>query len=251
MSYKIEKVTPYNETQTKQEQVIQLFNELAPQYDKLNGTLALGIDNYWRKHAMRILRKYKPQHMLDIATGTGDFAILAHQLLEPKQIIGIDISDGMMSVGKEKVEAKGLQHVISFENQDCAAMTFDDNSFDAVTISFGVRNFEQIDKSFSEILRVLKPGGIFMFIELTTPEKGPMKQLYNIYTKQVMPRIANLLKTKKPNYEYLPHSIAAFPQGREMMLILKKSGFTRIRLRRYTLGVATLYLAEKPSDDSK
>ncbi len=150
-----------------------------------------------------------------------------------------------MEIGRQKVAARGLSHIITFEQQDSAALTFADELFDAVTISFGVRNFEDIDQSFREVLRVLRPGGIFLFLELTTPEKNPMKGLYNGYTKYVMPRLSDLLHTERKAYEYLPESIAAFPQGREMMLILKKNGFRNIRLRRYTLGVTTLYMAEK------
>ena len=145
----------------------------------------------------------------------------------------------------EKVEQREMEHVISFERQDCAALTFPDNSFDAVTASFGVRNFEDIDKSFSEVLRVLKPGGVFLFLELTTPEVTPMKQLYGLYSKYIMPVLSDTMATEQRAYEYLPESISAFPQGREMMLILKKNGFTRIRLRRFTLGITTLYIAEK------
>ncbi len=246
MSYKVEKVSPYNPDQPKNEQVIRMFNEIAHNYDKLNGTLSLGIDDYWRNDALKELRKYHPRHILDIATGTGDFAILAQRILHPEKITAVDISDGMMEVGRRKVKTRGLENVIAFENQDCAAMTFPDNSFDAATVSFGVRNFENIDQSFQEVHRVLKPGGVFLFIELTTPGKTPMKELYAIYTKYVMPILSGLFATDHQAYQYLPESIAAVPQGREMMLILKKNGFTNIRLRRYTLGITTLYIAEKP-----
>lgn len=245
MTYNVEKVRPYETEQTKKEQVEKMFNEIAPNYDKLNGRLSLGIDNYWRKESIRALKPFEPQYILDIATGTGDFAILAQKILQPKRIIGIDISEGMMEVGREKVKRKGLEHIITFDKQDSAALSFPHESFDAVTASFGVRNFEDIDKSFTEVLRVLKPGGVFLFIELTTPEVSPMKGLYSIYTKHIMPVLSNTMQTEQRAYEYLPESIAAFPQGREMMLILKKNGFTNIRLRRFTLGITTLYIAEK------
>jgi len=245
MSYKVENVNPYNGEERKNEQVKKMFNEIAPKYDKLNGALSLGIDDYWRSDAIRELRRYRPRHILDIATGTGDFALLAQKIIHPERITAVDISEGMMAVAKEKVTTKGLDHIITFEYQDCAALTYADESFDAVTISFGVRNFEDIDQSFREVLRVLRPGGIFLFLELTTPEKNPMKVLYNSYTKHVMPFLSNLFHTEQKAYEYLPESIAAFPQGREMMLILKKNGFRNIRLRRYTLGIVTLYMAEK------
>ena len=222
-----------------------MFNEMAPKYDRLNSVLSLGIDKYWRTNSIRELRKYKPKHILDIATGTGDFALLAEKIIKPDKITAVDISERMMEVGRKKVAERGLEHIITFEKQDCATLTYPDNSFDAVTTSFGVRNFESIDKSFQEILRVLRPGGLFLSLELTTPETEPMKGLHRTYTKYVIPFLSNLLHTEQRAYAYLPESIAAFPQGREMMLILKKNGFRKIRLRRYTLGVATIYMAEK------
>lgn len=243
--YKVERVTPYDPKRPKKEQVTELFNEIAPLYDKLNGVLSLGIDEYWRQEALRWIRHYRPQHILDLATGTGDFAILAQRILHPETITAADISEGMMAVGREKVRGKGLQHIISFEQQDSAAMTFPDNTFDAVISSFGIRNFYSIDQSFQEVLRVLKPGAPFLFAELTTPEQTPMKELYGIYTKHVMPVLSGIFSYKQEEYDYLPNSIAAFPQGREMMLVLKKNGFRNIRMRRLTLGITTLYIGEK------
>lgn len=245
MTYDVEKVHPYETGTSKKEQVEAMFNEIAPNYDKLNGLLSLGIDDYWRRESIKALKPYRPEYILDIATGTGDFAILAKKILQPRRIIGIDISEGMMAVGRDKVKRKGLERVITFERQDSSALSFPDQSFDAVTAAFGIRNFENIDKSFGEVLRVLKPGGVFLFIELTTPEATPMKELYSLYTKYVMPVLSNTMATEQRAYEYLPESIAAFPQGREMMLNLKKNGFRNIRLRRFTMGIATLYMAEK------
>ncbi|MEA4903620.1 MAG: bifunctional demethylmenaquinone methyltransferase/2-methoxy-6-polyprenyl-1,4-benzoquinol methylase UbiE [Petrimonas sp.] len=245
MSYNVEKVRPYGTDTPKKEQVEAMFNEIAPNYDRLNGLLSLGIDDYWRKESIKALKPYCPEYILDMATGTGDFAILAQKILQPKRIIGIDISEGMMAVGRDKVKRKGLERIITFERQDSSALSFPAETFDAVTAAFGIRNFENIDKSFGEVLRVLKPGGMFLFIELTTPEATPMKELYSFYTKYVMPVLSNTMATEQRAYEYLPESIAAFPQGREMMLILKKNGFRNIRLRRFTLGVTTLYMAEK------
>ncbi|HHV86938.1 MAG TPA: bifunctional demethylmenaquinone methyltransferase/2-methoxy-6-polyprenyl-1,4-benzoquinol methylase UbiE [Petrimonas sp.] len=245
MTYNVEKVRPYETDAPKKEQVEAMFNEIAPNYDRLNGLLSLGIDDYWRKESIKALKPYRPEYILDIATGTGDFAILAQKILQPKRIIGIDISEGMMAVGRKKVKRKGLERIITFERQDSSALSFPDKTFDAVTAAFGIRNFENIDKSFGEVLRVLKPGGMFLFIELTTPEATPMKELYSFYTKYVMPVLSNTMATEQRAYEYLPESIAAFPQGREMMLIMKKNGFRNIRLRRFTLGITTLYMAEK------
>ena len=245
MKYKVETVNPYDSERPKKEQVTEMFDDIASIYDKLNGVLSLGIDGYWRREALSVLKKYPHNHILDVATGTGDFAILAHKVLHSNKIDAIDVSEGMMTVGKEKVREKGLENVISFDRQDAADLTFADNSFDAVISSFGVRNFEDIDKSFQEIHRVLKPNGVFLFIELTTPVKSPIKELYHTYTEYVMPCLSDLLSTEKNAYNYLPNSIKAFPQGREMMLILKSNGFQRIRLRRFTMGITTLYIAEK------
>lgn len=245
MGYKSEKVKPYNTDLSKKEEVTRMFDKVAPRYDKLNGFLSLGIDDYWRREAIKVLKPYKPQQIIDIASGTGDFAILAEKILKPKRIVGIDISEGMMAVGREKVRRRGLQQIITFDKQDCSELTFSDNMFDAATVAFGVRNFENIDKSFQETLRVLKPGGVFLFLELSIPDKAPMKQAYAVYQRYVMPTISNLLATEQKAYDYLPESMEAFPQGREMMLILKKNGFRNIRMRRFTLGVCTLYIAEK------
>lgn len=245
MAYKVEKVNPYGTEKSKKEQVEAMFNEIAPNYDRLNGILSLGIDEYWRRESIKALKPYKPECILDMATGTGDFAIMAQKILKPKRIMGTDISEGMMAVGRDKVKQKGLEQVITFERQDSSVLGFSNDTFDAVTVAFGVRNFEDIDKSFTEVLRVLKPGGIFLFIELTSPETTPVKELYTVYTKYIMPVLSNTMATERRAYEYLPESIAAFPQGKEMMLILQKNGFKNIRLRRFTLGVATLYIAEK------
>lgn len=246
MGYKVEKVTPYHPHLPKSGQVIRMFNEIAPVYDKLNDILSLGISHYWRSDALKELRKYPHDQILDIATGTGDFAIKSIKTVRPVKVTAADISETMIQLGKEKVKAKGLQDIIVFEKQDCANLTYKDNQFDAVTTSFGIRNFDNIDKSFQEILRVLKPGGIFLSIELTKPEKSPMRQLHASYCRYVVPTLSRFLCSDERANDYLPASIAAFPQGREMMLILKKNGFTNIRLRRYTLGVVTLYMAEKP-----
>ena len=245
MNYRVESVNPYDSERPKKEQIIEMFDSIASKYDQLNGVLSLGIDGYWRREALGILKKYRHNNILDVATGTGDFAILAHKILKPEAITAIDISEGMMAVGEEKVRERGLQDVITFDRQDCANLTLNDNTFDAVISSFGVRNFEDIDKSFKEVLRVLRPGGVFMFVELTRPEKSPLKELYNTYTEHVMPFLSDLFATEEKAYNYLPSSIEAFPQGREMMLILKKNGFRRIRLRRLTLGITTMYIAEK------
>ena len=243
--YKVEGVTPYAQTRPKKEQVTELFNQIAPLYDKLSGVLSLGIDEYWCREALRWIRHYHPEHILDLATGTGDLAILAHHILHPKKITAVDISEGMMAVGDENVMAKGLQQVISFEKQDSAALTLPDNTFDAVISSFGIRNFHSIDNSFQEVYRVLKPGAPFLFLELTVPEQKVIKELYTLYTNHIMPVLSGIFSYRQEEFEYLPNSIAAFPQGRDMMLVLKKHGFKNIRLRRLTLGTTTAYIGEK------
>lgn len=243
--YKSEKIIPYNSGESKKEQVGQMFDNIAPGYDRLNSVLSLGNDYFWRKSALSKLVPYQPKKILDIATGTGDFAILAEKILKPESIIGIDISEGMMKIGQEKVKEKHLESTITFEQQDCSNMSFPDDSFDAATVAFGVRNFEFIDHSFQEIHRVLKPKGHFLFMELATPVKFPMKQLYLLYAKYVIPTIGRLLSTEKNAYNYLPESIYAFPQGNEMIDILKKNGFKNVRYKTYTGGVCSLYIAEK------
>ncbi len=196
---------------------------------------------------MKVLYRFRPKQVLDIATGTGDFAILAAKIAHPEQVIGIDISEGMMQIGRQKVEKQGLNDVISFEKQDCADLWFADNTFDAAIAAFGVRNFEDIDASFHEILRVLRPGGIFIFLELSTPEKTPIKQLYEVYSDYVMPLMADGSLPKNVHTNICPNRLLHF-RKEKMMQILKKNGFTKIRLRRLTLGICTMYLAQKPTE---
>lgn len=245
MSYKAEEVRPYDTDKTKREQVELMFDGIASSYDVMNSWLSLGLDMWWRKKALKKLHGLSVDSLLDIATGTGDFAILANDILKPKKIVGIDISEGMMDVGRAKVKKVELEKIIAFEYQDCASMSFADESFDAAIASFGVRNFADIDKSFEEIVRVLNPGGVFMFIELTTPTIQPFKYFYNLYSKCFIPLITRLLSTDKRAYGYLPASIKAFPQGEEMMCILRKSGFETVESSTLTLGVCTVYIAKK------
>ena len=207
MNYKVESVNPYDSERPKKEQVTEMFDNIATFYDQLNGVLSLGIDGYWRREALSVLKKYPHNHILDVATGTGDFAILSHKILKPIKIDAIDVSEGMMAVGKEKVKEKRLENIISFDRQDCANLSFENNTFDAVISSFGVRNFEDIDKSFQEVHRVLKSSGVFLFIELTQPEKSPVKELYNTYTEYIMPSLSGLFATEQKAYTYLPNSI--------------------------------------------
>lgn len=242
--YKQESVTPYGEG-SKQEQIRRMFDKIAPSYDRLNHALSLGIDRRWRRTAVDALGKHKPQQILDIATGTGDFALLLAKRIKPQHIVGADISEGMMAVGREKVKEEGLQNVISFQHEDCMQLSFPDGSFDAVTSSYGVRNFQNLDKGLQEMQRVLRPGGHLLIVELTPPPCFPMKQLFWLYAHVVMPLLGRLISHDDSAYTYLPASMEAFPQPEQMEGILRKAGFAEVQWRRFTFGISTMYLATK------
>lgn len=243
--YEQEKIKPYKDSGHKGEQVEQMFNHIAHSYDTLNHFLSLGIDKNWRKTAIDSLQPFSPQDILDIATGTGDFAILSAQRLQPKSLVGADISEGMMQIGRDKVKALGLDKTISFKREDCTALSFADNSFDAVTVAYGVRNFEDLDKGLREMYRVLRPGGHLLIVELSSPNKFPMKQLFSIYARFVMPTVGKLISKDASAYTYLPATMAAFPQGEVMQGIIRKAGFNKVWFRRFTFGICTMYLATK------
>lgn len=243
--YKQEKITPYNDLKSKGAQVEEMFDNIAPTYDTLNHRLSWNIDKYWRKKAIGQLKPYAPKTILDIATGTGDFAILAARELKPQVLIGADISEEMMKIGAQKTEKLYLQNIISFRKEDCMNLSFEDNSFDAVTAAFGIRNFEDLDRGLKEVHRVLRPGGHLSIVELTTPVHFPMKQLFRIYAKTVLPLYGRLISRDMRAYEYLNQTIEAFPQGEEMMEIFHKAGFVRSTFRRLTFGICTMYFAEK------
>ncbi len=243
--YEQEKITPYGDGREKAGQVEQMFDDIAPTYDTLNHRLSWNIDKSWRKKAIRALAAFHPQRMLDIATGTGDFAILSARLLNPREIVGADISEGMMQVGRKKVEAAKLGHIISFKKEDCLNLSFADDSFDAVTAAFGIRNFQDLDKGLRELCRVLKKGGHLSIVELTTPVSFPMKQLFWIYSHTLLPVYGKLISKDKSAYSYLTKTIEAFPQGEQMMEIFRKAGFAESSFRRLTFGICTLYLATK------
>lgn len=242
--YKQESVTPYGEG-SKQEQIRRMFDKIAPSYDRLNHALSLGIDRRWRRTAVDALGIHQPQQILDIATGTGDFALLLAKRIKPQHIVGADISEGMMAVGREKVQEEGLQNVISFQYEDCMQLSFPDGSFDAVTSSYGVRNFQNLDKGLQEMQRVLRPGGHLLIVELTPPPSFPMKQLFWLYAHVVMPLLGRLISHDDSAYTYLPASMEAFPQPEQMEGILRKAGFTEVQWRRFTFGISTMYLATK------
>ena len=245
MNYPQENVKPYNEEEKKSVQVERMFDNIAPAYDQLNHTLSWGIDKSWRKKAINWLKPFHPQRMMDVATGTGDFAIQACRVLNPEELIGTDISEGMMNVGRQKVKDAGLEGRISFAKEDCTALSFSDKRFDAITVAFGVRNFEDLDKGLQEMHRVLDNGGKLVILELSEPEWFPMKQLYALYSKVVIPTLGKLLSKDRSAYTYLPQSIKAFPQGEIMKDIILKAGFKEAGFKRLTLGICTLYTATK------
>lgn len=243
--YKQETIKPYDKGEEKTKQVEEMFDNIAPSYDTLNHRLSWDIDKGWRRKAIEQLREYKPKVMLDIATGTGDFAILSAQLLKPTNLIGADISEGMMEIGRKKVEQAGLADIISFRKEDCLNLTFEDNTFDAVTAAFGIRNFGSLDRGLSEMCRVLKPGGHLSVVELTRPVSFPMRQLFWVYSHTFLPIYGKLVSKDKSAYKYLTATIEAFPQGEAMMDILQKAGFSNSKFKRLTFGICTLYIATK------
>lgn len=243
--YDQEKIKPYGKQGDKGQLVEEMFDNIAPTYDALNHRLSWDIDKGWRRKAIGLLAPFHPQSILDIATGTGDFAILAAQMLCPEKLIGADISEGMMNIGKEKVKKLGLDNIVSFKKEDCMAMSFEDNTFDAVTAAFGIRNFQDLDKGLKEMCRVLRKGGHLSIAELTTPVSFPMKQLFHIYSHTILPVYGKLISKDNSAYSYLTATIEAFPQGEKMMEILRKAGFSKVSFKRLTFGICTLYFAEK------
>ena len=238
-------VVPYKkENKSKKEQVATMFNNISGKYDLLNHTLSLGIDILWRKKAIKLLAPYKPQRILDIATGTADFAIEAMSL-KPEQVIGVDISEGMLEVGKQKISKKQLQEVIQLELGDSENLRFEDNIFDAVIVAFGVRNYEHLEKGLSEMFRVTKPGGHVMIIEYSKPQRFPVKQLYNFYFKSILPNIGKYVSKDDAAYTYLPESVEAFPDGKDFLSILKKVGYKETKWIPLTLGISSIYWARK------
>ena len=243
--YKQEEIKPYEQTAEKASQVELMFDNIAPTYDKLNHRLSWDIDRGWRRKAISQLAPHSPKTMLDIATGTGDFAILAAQQLHSNQLIGADISEGMMDIGRQKVRQAGLSDIISFAKEDCLNLSYQDGTFDAVTAAFGIRNFADLDRGLSEMCRVLKKGGHLSIVELTTPVKFPMKQLFKIYSHTVLPLYGRIISKDSSAYSYLTRTIEAFPQGELMVEILKKAGFSDASFKRLTFGICTMYFATK------
>lgn len=238
-------VTPYKDsTLGKKEQVTQMFDTISGNYDGLNRVISFGIDVRWRKKVLALVAAKNPETILDIATGTGDLAILMAKTAA-KKIIGLDLSAGMLEVGKKKIEEKHLTDKIEMVLGDSENIPYGDNHFDAITVSFGIRNFENLEKGLSEILRVLKPNGIFVILETSVPEKTPFKQGYNFYTKHVLPLIGRLFSKDDVAYCYLSESASVFPYGEKLNNILRKIGFIEVTANPQTFGVATIYTASK------
>jgi demethylmenaquinone methyltransferase/2-methoxy-6-polyprenyl-1,4-benzoquinol methylase len=243
--YQQEKIKPYGLKGDKGKLVSQMFDNIAPNYDRLNHLMSFDIDKGWRRKAVAQLAPYSPKSILDVATGTGDFAILLAQSLKPESVIGVDISTRMMSIGKEKADKAGLADVITFQKGDCMQLPFEAGSFDAVTSAFGIRNFQDLDKGLSEMCRILKKGGHLSVVELSSPKSFPMKQLFKVYSHVVLPTYGKIISHDKSAYEYLTKTIEAFPQGEQMVEILKKAGFSKASFKRLTYGICTMYFAEK------
>ena len=241
---KHDKITPYNNQAAKRDQVEEMFDNIAPKYDFLNHLLSMGIDITWRKKAIRIIGKKDPKVILDVATGTGDFALEARSL-NPNRIVGLDISEEMLNVGRKKINAKNLSHLIEMVKADSEAMPFQDNTFDAITVGFGVRNFAHLEVGLGEMLRVLKPGGQVAIIEISNPTAFPVKQLYNIYFKHILPTVGKMVSKDARAYTYLPESVTHFAQGQEFVEVLEKVGYKNATFTPLTFGTATLYIASK------
>lgn len=238
-------VVPYKDDKSgKKEQVAKMFDNISHRYDFLNHFLSLGIDKLWRKKAVAMLKESSPQVILDVATGTGDFALQAMSL-NPKHISGIDISEGMLEVGRRKIKAKNLQNTIELKTGDSENIPFPENKFDAVTVAFGVRNFENLEKGLEEIHRVLKPGGRLIILEFSRPRGFPMKQLYNFYFKHILPRVGRAVSNDSAAYTYLPESVQAFPDGDDFLQVLNRIGFNNTRCKALTFGISSIYSGTK------
>jgi len=238
-------IIPYEELKLgKKEQVRDMFNKIAPRYDFMNRLLTFRIDVLWRRKAVKLVKPYFPKQILDVGTGTGDFAIEMAKILSPEKVIGIDIAETMLQIGRKKIEHKGLSSLIEMQEADSENLPFADESFDVASSAFGVRNFENLEKGLSEMLRVLKPGGRILILEASDPKNMRMKGLYNLFMKRICPAIGGLFSENKA-YDYLNRSVAVFPAGNEFVSVLQKVGFTQGKCIPLTMGVASIYIAQK------
>lgn len=241
-----QQVTPYKDKNaTKKEQVADMFNKVSGTYDFLNHFMSLGIDIIWRKIAIGELKRNKPEYLLDVATGTGDFAFEAIRMLKPKKVMGVDISEGMLAVAAEKIRKRGLSDVFEVRMGDSEKLLFEDNTFDAVTVAYGVRNYEDLEKGLGDMLRVLKPGGKIVILEFSKPKVFPVKQLYNFYFNSITPAIGKLFSKDNSAYKYLPESVAAFPEGKALTDLMEKVGYRETKSRPLTFGISSIYTGIK------
>ena len=238
-------VKPYgNENKSKKEEVAEMFNNISKRYDFLNHFLSLGIDKIWRKKAVKMLRDVQPKRILDLATGTGDFAIESLKL-NPTEIVGMDISEGMLEVGRTKMKKRGFDPIISMQLGDSENLPFEDNYFDALTVGFGVRNYENLEKGLAEMLRVVRPGGKLIILEFSKPKNFPIKQYYAFHSKYIIPFFGKRISKDEKAYEYLPESVAAFPEGEDFKTILKQVGYQSVGSKLVAGGIATIYFGSK------
>lgn len=239
-------IVPFKESdQSKKQQVAAMFDKIAFRYDFLNRFLSVGIDVSWRKKAIKQLQSLQPQNILDVATGTGDVAILTQKMLHPTKITGIDISEGMLNIGRKKIEKLGLQNQIELLKGDSETIAFPDNTFDAITVAFGVRNYQNLEKGLSEMLRVLKPGGKLVVLEFSRPKQFLFKAVYNLYMNRIAPGFGKLIAKNKDAYQYLNDSVQRFPEGQQFIDILKNVGYTSTYSNILTLGICTVYCGSK------
>ena len=237
-------VKPYNTEQSKKQEVTAMFDNISARYDFMNHFLSFGIDRIWRRKAVHLLKDIQPQYILDLATGTGDFA-LALLKLKPKKIVGMDISRGMLDVGIKKMKERKVDHIIEMKHGDSEGLPFESNSFDAVTVSFGVRNFEDLSQGLSEMLRVTRPGGKIVILEFSKPKKFPIKQSFRLYSKYIIPFFGKRIAKDEEAYAYLPESVQAFPEGQAFLDILTCLGYQNVSKKELSGGIATLYTGNK------
>jgi demethylmenaquinone methyltransferase/2-methoxy-6-polyprenyl-1,4-benzoquinol methylase len=247
--YQHDQIVPFKDSSlSKKRQVAEMFNHIANRYDFLNHFLSGGVDNYWRKRAIGELRLLRPKTILDIATGTGDLSAMMAKRLRPEKITGIDISSGMLERGRQKMNRLGLGSLVHLQEGDSEAIEFPDNSFDAVTVAFGVRNFQNLEKGLQEMRRVLKPGGKMMILEFSKPGKGFFRLVYKTYLRHIAPRVGNIVSGNGAAYQYLHDSVNAFPEGEDFKQILKKTGYTNVYSKRLSLGICSIYCGDKDHD---
>ncbi len=239
------KVKPYNQQEEKTAQLARMFNTISGQYDQFNDLMSWGLARIWRKKALLTLKNYQPLQILDIAAGTADMCIKSYQYLNPKHVTGIDISDKMLEVGREKIAKENLSEKIDLQLQDCSTMTFENEIFDAATIAFGIRNFEKLNESLKQINRVLKPNGHLLILEMNEPQKGLLLKAYLLYIRLFVGMTAKYLSSDKKAYKYLTASMYAFPSGELLIQILSENGFKLNTYRKFTFGVCSMYLVEK------